>query len=135
MTQAVQTKDAPKPLGLYPHARRAGDLLFLSGLGPRNPETNQVPDTFEGQCHQVFKNVRTVLEEAGANWGDLVDVTVFLTDLEHDFDTYNRLYADYFSGNQPCRTTLGVKELPVMTSPISIELKCIAHVGTKENDA
>ena len=131
----IDASKAPKPVGLYPHARRVGKLLFLSGIGPRDPETNGVPGlkqssagnftafSFEAQCHSVFQNVRTVLEASGASWDDLVDVTVFLTDMQRDFDTYNRIYAEYFKDNQPCRTTVGIDSLP---TPIAIELKCLA---------
>ncbi|MBR9922065.1 MAG: RidA family protein [Bacteroidetes bacterium] len=130
-------KSAPKPVGLYPHARKVGNLLFLSGIGPRDPETDGVPGLersatgnytsfdFEAQCHSVFQNVKRVLEDCGAKWSDLVDVTVFLTDMKRDFHTYNRVYAEYFKDNQPCRTTLGIDSLP---TPIAIELKCIAVV-------
>ena len=122
-----RVSDAPRPMGLYPHARQVGNLLFLSGIGPRNPKTNQVPIGIEAQCHAVFQNVRTVLESSGASWEQLVDVTVFLTDIENDFNTYNKVYAEYFDGsNPPCRTTVGVTGLP---SPISVELKCIAWIG------
>ena len=126
-------------MGAYPHARRAGDLLYLSGIGPRDPQTNQVPGVTLGengevleydittQCHAVFKNVRTVLESCGAKWEQLVDVTVFLTDLERDFKIYNQVYARYFGENGPCRTTVGVTRLP---SPIAIELKCVADLGS-----
>ncbi len=115
---------APKPVGLYPHARRAGGLLFLSGIGPRRPGTDEIPGTFEEQCHSVFRNVRAVLEDAGARWEDLIDVTVFLTDMKRDFAAYNRIYAEYFATEpRPCRTTVEVTALP---TPISIELKCIA---------
>jgi 2-aminomuconate deaminase len=128
---------APKPVGLYPHARRVGNLLFLSGIGPRDPKTDGVPGLerstsgnytrfdFEAQCHSVFQNVRRVLEDSGAKWEDLVDVTVFLTDMKRDFHTYNRVYAEYFKDHQPCRTTVGIDSLP---TPIAIELKCIAVV-------
>lgn len=128
---------APKPVGLYPHARRAGNLLFLSGIGPRDPKTDGVPGLersasgnytnfdFEAQCHSVFQNVRRVLADSGAQWEDLVDVTVFLTDMKRDFHTYNRVYAEYFKDHQPCRTTVGIDSLP---TPIAIELKCIAVV-------
>ncbi|UOQ78435.1 Rid family hydrolase [Hymenobacter sp. 5516J-16] len=129
---------APEPVGLYPHARRAGNLLFLSGVGPRQRGQAQVPGVelnedgtirrydFESQCHAVFQNVRYILEEAGARWEDLVDVTVFLTNMQADFATYNRLYAQYFQSNQPCRTTVEINRLP---TPIAIELKCIAVVA------
>jgi 2-aminomuconate deaminase len=117
-----------------------GNLLFLSGIGPRDPETNGIPGLsltpagnhatfdFEAQCHSVFKNVRAVLEAAGARWEDLVDVTVFLTDMTRDFETYNRIYAEYFKDNPnpPCRTTVSINALP---TPIAIELKCVAAAG------
>ena len=128
---------APKPVGAYPHARKEGNLLFLSGVGPRNKNSNEIPGVdldkdgnvishdIEAQCHAVFNNIRNILEESGSKWDNLVDVTVFLTDMERDFDTYNRIYADYFKSNQPCRTTVGVTSLP---TPIAIELKCIAII-------
>ena len=128
---------APKPVGAYPHARKAGNLLFLSGVGPRKRNSNEIPGVnldkdgnvishdIEAQCHAVFNNIRNILEESGSKWENLVDVTVFLTDMERDFDTYNRIYADYFKSNQPCRTTVGVTSLP---TPIAIELKCIATI-------
>ena len=128
---------APKPVGAYPHARKAGNLLFLSGVGPRKRNSNEIPGVdmdkdgnvishdIEAQCHSVFNNIRTILEESGSNWDNLVDVTVFLTDMRRDFDTYNRIYRDYFKDNQPCRTTVEVTSLP---TPIAIELKCIATI-------
>lgn len=127
---------APEPVGAYPHARRVGNLLFLSGVGPRERGTSKIPGVeldeqgnivsydIEAQCHSVFKNVRLVLEDAGLTWDHLVDVTVFLTNMKADFKTYNRLYAEYFKTNQPCRTTLEIGSLP---TPIAIELKCIAE--------
>lgn len=137
-TNKINAGNAPKPVGLYPHARRVGNLLFMSGIGPRDPKTHtDVPGLsldkngnfkafdFEAQCHSVFNNVRLVLEASGASWKDLVDVTVFLVDMKRDFHTYNRIYAEYFKDNQPCRTTVEVKSLP---TPIAIELKCIAVV-------
>ncbi|MGA1581671.1 MAG: RidA family protein [Saprospiraceae bacterium] len=136
-TEKFETSNAPRPVGLYPHARRVGNLLFLSGIGPRDPQTDGVPGLqqtpagnfsafdFEAQCHSVFRNVRAVLEASGAKWENLVDVTVFLTDMQRDFMTYNRIYAEYFNDNQPCRTTVGIDSLP---TPIAIELKCIAVV-------
>ncbi len=135
MTSHVSTDRAPAPVGAYPHARRVGNLLFLSGVGPREPGSNRIPGNvhdgdgklvgydIEAQCRQVFSNVRAVLEASGARWQDLVDVTVFLTDMQRDFAAYNRLYAEYFADAQPCRTTLGISALP---TPIAIELKCIA---------
>jgi len=127
MSSEIHSRRAPEPVGLYPHARRAGGLLFLSGIGPRRPGTNEIPKTFEEQCKSVFENVRAVLEDAGARWEDLVDVTVFLTDIKRDFAAYNRLYAEYFATARPCRTTVEVGALP---TPISIELKCIAEIRT-----
>ncbi len=126
---------APKPVGLYPHAKQVGELLFLSGIGPRVSGQDEIPGVvlddkgellsydIEKQCHQVFKNVRHVLEEAGSDWLNLIDVTVFLTNIKDDFSTYNRIYADYFKDNQPTRTTVEISKLP---TPIAIELKCIA---------
>jgi 2-aminomuconate deaminase len=123
----IHSPRAPKPVGLYPHARRAGGLLFLSGIGPRRPGTDEIPDSFEAQCRSVFDNVRAVLEDSGARWDDLVDVTVFLTDMKRDFATYNRLYAEYFATARPCRTTVEIVSLP---TAIAIELKCIAEIRT-----
>jgi 2-aminomuconate deaminase len=135
MSDVVRTDTAPAPVGAYPHARRVGNLLFLSGVGPREPGTDKVPGNvhdhdgslaaydIDAQCRQVFANVRAVLEASGARWEDLVDVTVFLTDMKRDFAAYNRLYAEYFAGVDACRTTLGISTLP---TPIAIELKCIA---------
>lgn len=135
MSEPVRAANAPRPVGAYPHARRVGNLLFLSGVGPRDPKTNAIIGNvydsagrllsydIEAQCRAVFANVRTILEASGARWEDLVDVTVFLTDIERDFAAYNRLYAEYFTVAQPCRTTLGITALP---TPIAIELKCIA---------
>lgn len=137
MSDKISTDKAPKPMGLYPHARKVGNLLFLSGIGPRDAATDEIPGLkldkhgqfisfdFAAQCHSVFKNVRTVLEESGSSWENLVDVTVFLVDMKRDFHTYNKIYAEYFQDNQPCRTTVSVNSLP---SAIAIELKCIAVV-------
>ena len=131
------SEKAPKPVGSYPHARKVGNLLFLSGVGPRKQNSNEIPGVnmdkdgnvishdIEAQCHAVFNNIRNILEESGSKWDNLVDVTVFLTDIERDFDKYNRIYADYFNSNQPSRTTVGVTSLP---TPIAIELKCIATI-------
>ncbi len=134
---AIVSDKAPPPVGPYPHARRVGDLLFLSGVGPRSPESSEIPGVkldaqgniiaydIEAQCHAVFRNVRAILQASGAAWEDLVDVTVFLTNMREDFPIFNRLYAEYFQGNQPCRTTVEVNRLP---TPIGIELKCIAYL-------
>lgn len=131
------TDRAPKPVGLYPHARKVGNLLFLSGVGPRQAGSDAIPGLttdkhgnfiefdFAAQCHSVFKNVRTILEESGSSWDKLVDVTVFLVDMKRDFQTYNKIYAEYFKDNQPCRTTVGIDALP---TAIAIELKCIATI-------
>ena len=119
---------APEPVGAFPHAKRVGNLLFLSGIGPRKRGTNQIPQGIEAQCCEVFENVRLVLEDAGSQWENIVDVTVFLTNMKDDFATYNKLYAEYFAGPgkpNPTRTTVEVNRLP---TPISIELKVIATV-------
>ncbi len=132
-----ESQNAPEPVGLYPHAKQVGDLLFLSGIGPRERGKKDIPGVeldqngniisydIAVQCHSVFKNVRTVLEDAGSSWDNLVDVTVFLTNMKDDFKIYNRIYAEYFKDNQPCRTTLEICSLP---TPIAIELKCIAII-------
>ncbi|MBS1592739.1 MAG: RidA family protein [Bacteroidetes bacterium] len=126
----------PKPMGLYPMTRKAGGLIFVSGMGPREAGSDNIPGLeldkygnyksfdFEAQVHSVFKNVKTALEEAGSSWEKIVDVTVFLTNMKRDFTTYNRIYAEYFKENQPCRTTVEITSLP---SPIAIELKVIAE--------
>jgi 2-aminomuconate deaminase len=133
----IHSQRAPEPVGLYPHARRVGNLLFLSGVGPRERGSTRIPGVeldadgnviscdIAEQCRSVFANVRAVLEEAGSGWDRLVDVTVFLTDMKRDFETYNRLYAEYFADVQPCRTTVEINALP---TPIAIELKCIATI-------
>lgn len=123
MSERFDSKKAPEPVGLYPHARRVGNLLFLSGIGPRERGTNKIPQGIEAQTLAVFQNVRWVLEESGSSWEKLVDVTVFLTNMERDFPAYNKLWAQHFKENPPCRTTLGITSLP---TAISIELKCIA---------
>lgn len=133
----IQSARAPEPVGPYPHARRVGNLLFLSGVGPRKRGSKEIPGVtldaqgnvvshdIEAQCRAVFENVRRILEDAGSSWDRLVDVTVFLTDMQRDFAAYNRVYTEYFKDNQPCRTTVEVTALP---TPIAIELKCIATI-------
>jgi 2-aminomuconate deaminase len=137
-SDAIHADAAPKSVGLYPHARRVGDLLFLSGIGPRDPITDAIPGNviysdgrvrsydIAAQTRAVFANVRAVLEASGARWEDLVDVTVYLTDITRDFKAYNTVWAEYFPdpATAPCRTTLGITALP---TPIAIELKCVAH--------
>jgi 2-aminomuconate deaminase len=137
-SERVDSQKAPEPVGLYPHARRVGNLLFLSGVGPRERGTQRIPGVtldaegnitsydIEAQCHSVFRNVRYILEDAGSSWDKLVDVTVYLTNMKQDFPTYNRLWAEYFKDHPPCRTTLEINRLP---TPIAIELKCIATIG------
>lgn len=132
----INSSKAPEPVGLYPHARRVGNLLFLSGVGPRTRGQKEIPGVeldddgnilkydIEQQCHAVFNNVKYILEDAGLGWDNIVDVTVFLTNMKEDFETYNRLYAEYFKTNLPCRTTVEINSLP---TPIAIELKVIAH--------
>lgn len=133
----IHSSKAPEPVGLYPHARRVGNLLFLSGVGPRERGTKKIPGVelddngsiisydIETQCHSVFRNIRYILEDAGSSWDNIVDVTVFLTNMKDDFKTYNRIYAEYFKENQPCRTTVEINCLP---TPIAIELKVIATI-------
>lgn len=138
MFEEFDSPRAPEPVGLYPHARRAGNLLFLSGVGPRKRGTKEIPGVelndageitsydIETQCRSVFQNVRYIVEDAGSSWDQIVDVTVYLTNMKDDFATYNRIYAEYFSTNRPCRTTVEVSKLP---TPIAIELKVIATIN------
>ena len=128
---------APRAVGLYPHARKVGNLLFLSGVGPRKAGQTDIPGVtlnengeiesydIEQQCHSVFENIRFILEDSGSSWDNIIDVQVFLTNMKDDFKTYNKIYADYFKDNQPCRTTIEIKSLP---TPIAIELKVIATI-------
>ena len=137
MADIIHTDNASKPLGAYPHARKAGNLLFLSGIGPRNPKDNSIPGLeldrkgniikydIEAECHSVFANVKAVLEAAGSSWDKIIDVTVFLTNMKRDFPVYNKIYAEYFTSVQACRTTVEVKSLP---TSIAIELKVIATI-------
>jgi len=133
----IVSSRAPKAVGPYPHARRVGNLLFLSGIGPREPDSDRVPGNvlddagnvvrhdIAAQCHAVFRNVRTVLEDAGSSWDHIVDVTTFLTNMKDDFATYNKIYAEYFTTNRTTRTTVEVSRLP---TAIAIELKVIAWI-------
>jgi 2-aminomuconate deaminase len=135
--EILNSSKAPEPVGAYPHARKVGNLLFMSGVGPRERGTKVIPGVelnedgtiasydIEKQCHSVFNNVKTILEDSGSSWANIVDVTVFLTNMKDDFKIYNRLYAEYFKDNQPCRTTLEINCLP---TPIGIELKVIATI-------
>jgi 2-aminomuconate deaminase len=138
MSKSFESSRAPEPVGAFPHAKRVGNLLFLSGIGPRKRGSKEIPGVtldsdghvvsydIETQCRAVFENVQLVLEDAGTNWNAIVDVTVFLTNMKKDFPTYNKLYAQYFSGDgkpNPTRTTIEVGALP---TPIAIELKVIA---------
>lgn len=134
---SIHSEKAPEPVGLYPHARKVGNLLFLSGVGPRERGTKKIPGVelneegkiisydIEAQCHSVFKNVKLILEASGSSWQNIVDVTVYLTNMKDDFASYNKLWAEYFKENPPCRTTLEINCLP---TPIAIELKVIATV-------
>ena len=137
MSTIINSSKAPEPVGLYPHARRVGNLLFLSGVGPREKGTKKIPGVelneqgeiisydIETQCRSVFNNVKLILEEAGSSWENLVDVTVYLTNMKAYFKKYNEIYAEYFASNLPCRTTCEINCLP---TPIAIELKCIATI-------
>ena len=134
---SIHSSKAPEPVGLYPHARKTGNLIFLSGVGPRERGTKKIPGVeldekgaivsydIEAQCHSVFKNVKLILEDAGSSWDKIIDVTVFLTNMKDDFAKYNKLWAEYFKENPPCRTTVEINCLP---TPIAIELKVIATV-------
>ena len=137
----IDSARAPEPVGAYPHARRVGDLLFLSGIGPRKRGSKEIPGVeldadgrgasydIEAQCRSCFDNVRAVIEDAGAAWTDIVDVLVFLTNMDDDFATYNRVYAEYFAGAgnpNPTRTTIEITALP---TPIAVEVKVIAAPG------
>lgn len=142
MSEKIESQKAPKPVGLYPHARKVGNLLFLSGVGPRVPKSdandstvpglkldhngNFVEFDFEAQVHSVFQNVKIILEESGSKWENMVDVTVFLVNMKRDFHTFNKIYAQYFKEAQPCRTTVEINALP---TPIAIELKVIATIN------
>jgi 2-aminomuconate deaminase len=140
MSDHFSSQRAPEPVGPYPHARRVGNLLFLSGVGPRQKGSKEIPGVtldengnvvsydIEAQCHSVFQNVKWILEESGARWENLVDITVFLTNMKKDFPVFNKIYASYFpdTASQPCRTTVQVNALP---TPIAIELKCIATIN------
>ncbi len=135
---SIDSSKAPEPVGAYPHAKKVGNLLFLSGVGPRERGKKEIPGVtldgegtivsydIEKQCHSVFQNVKYILEDSGATWESLVDVTVYLTNMKDDFPTYNRLWKEYFGKNPPCRTTLEINCLP---TPIAIELKCIAVIS------
>lgn len=135
--EKFNSERAPQAVGLYPHARKVGNLLFLSGVGPRKAGKKEIPGVtldkkgdivnynIETQCHSVFKNIRFILEDAGSSWDNIIDVQVFLTNMKDDFKTYNKIYAEYFKDNQPCRTTIEIKSLP---TPIAIELKVIATI-------
>ena len=128
---------APGAVGLYPHARKVGNILYLSGVGPRKAGQTDIPGVtlnergeiesydIEIQCHSVFDNIRFILEDAGSSWDNIVDIQVFLTNMKDDFKIYNKIYAEYFKENQPCRTTIEIKSLP---TPIAIELKVIATI-------
>lgn len=137
MSDPINTANAAKPLGAYPHARKAGNLLFLSGIGSRNAKDNSIPGLemdaagnilkydIEAECHSVFANVKAVLEASGSKWNNIIDVTVFLTNMKKDFPLYNKIYGKYFKDVNACRTTVEVKSLP---TPIAIELKVIALI-------
>lgn len=140
---SVHSRRAPEPVGPYPHARRAGEFLFVSGIGPRRRGTNEIPGVsldgegrviahdIEAQCRSCFDNVRSVLDDAGVEWDRIVDVTAFLTHLSSDFAHYNRVYAEYFAGPgnpNPARTTVEVTALP---TPIAVEVKVVAWLGSR----
>jgi 2-aminomuconate deaminase len=135
--EKINSDKAPEPVGAYPHAKKVGNLLFLSGVGPRKKGSKEIPGVtldeqgnvksydIEKQCHSVFENVKLILEASGSSWENLADITVYLTNMKKDFPVFNKIYGEYFKKNQPCRTTVEVSALP---TPIAIELKCIAIV-------
>jgi 2-aminomuconate deaminase len=144
LSESIESSRAPEPVGAFPHAKRVGDFLFLSGIGPRLRGSKEIPGVtldadrnivsydIETQCRAVFENVQLVLEDAGASWSDIVDVTVFLTNMKSDFAIYNKLYAEYFAGEgkpNPTRTTVEVNALP---TPIAIELKVVANLEARK---
>ena len=134
----IESNKAPEPVGLYPHARKVGDFIYYSGIGPRERGTKKIPGVeldengniisydIATQCRSVFNNLKLVVEDSGADWKNVIDVTIFLTNMKADFKTYNEIYAEYFAENQPCRTTIEIKSLP---TPIAIEVKAIAYTG------
>ncbi len=134
----IESSKAPEPVGLYPHARKVGDFIYYSGIGPRERGTKKIPGVeldengnitsydIATQCRSVFNNLKLVVEDSGADWKNVIDVTIFLTNMKADFKTYNEIYAEYFKDNQPCRTTIEIKSLP---TPIGIEVKAIAYIG------
>jgi len=136
-SSGIESSKAPEPVGLYPHARRVGNLLFLSGVGPRERGSKKIPGVeldekgqitsydIEVQCHSVFRNIKYILEDSGSSWDKIVDVTVFLTNMKDDFPKYNKIWAEYFQENPPCRTTIEINKLP---TPIAIELKVMAVI-------
>lgn len=140
MSDSVHSTRAPEPVGHYPHSKRMGNTLYLSGVGPRERGTKKIPGVelnpdgsiqsydIAVQCHSVFKNVKAILEDSGSKWENLIDVTVYLTNMEKDFQIYNKLWSEYFHTRPPCRTTLEINCLP---TPIAIELKCIAYIEDK----
>lgn len=134
----IESSKAPEPVGLYPHARKVGDFIYYSGIGPRERGAKKIPGVeldengnitsydIATQCRSVFNNLKLVVEDSGADWKNVIDVTIFLTNMKSDFKTYNEIYAEYFKDNQPCRTTIEIKSLP---TPIGIEVKAIAYIG------
>jgi 2-aminomuconate deaminase len=144
--QALHSTRAAEPVGAYAHARRAGNLLFLAGIGPRKRGSKDIPGVvlsadgtvkeydMEAQVRSCFENVRIVLEEAGSSWENIVDVLVFLTDMKRDFAVFNRLWSEYFpaagdGGGQPTRTTIQVCALPQAgNAPIAFEVKVVATI-------
>ena len=140
--EKIISSKAPDPVGLYPHARKVGNFLFLSGVGPREKGNSKIPGVelddlgqiisydFEIQCHSVFRNIKFILEDAGSSWDKIIDVTVFLTNMKKDFPTFNTLYKEHFTHVQACRTTIEINALP---TPIAVELKVFAIVGSSQN--
>lgn len=122
--RSVSTDKAPKAIGPYSQAVRSRGLLFCSGQLPMSVEGAMIEGTFEEKVTQVLENLKAVVEEAGSSFGNVLKVTVFLTDLEN-FPAFNEVYAKYFTEHKPARSTIQVAGLP-KGSPVEVE--CIAKV-------
>lgn len=121
MKQIISTPNAPVPAGPYSQAVVVGDLIFVAGQIPRHPQTGQVESSIEAQTHQVFANIRAILEAAGSNLGQVVRVDVYLSDMDN-FERMNEVYRTYFDENYPVRTTVGA-----VLRGFDVEITVIAH--------
>ena len=122
--QQITTKTGASPVGAYSQGLRVGDLIFVSGQGPLDPETGKVVgETIEEQTARTIENIKAILEAGGASLADVVKVSAHLTDLS-TFERYNKVYASYFPDPKPARTTVGSQLLGIM-----VEIDAIAYVG------